>query len=357
MANFSNLEHKRKNRQRNKKKSKRIAVVTSVNEYHNETGFGSVETCEVLFQTISDAYRDVSFHIATKTDVLHKIAQEAPDLVVLCSKYIVDTNTGKRVWLSDYFASNNICFTGSARRVLELDSNKSKAKTLLQNFSIETASFFIARPDQYKEEADLPLDFPLFIKPIDAANGNGIDEFSIVRDLESYHSKVSNLFALFGTGALVEKYLSGQEYTIAIMDDPKSNVRHVMPLEITTPKDTNGDRLLGFQAKQNNEELLTRVQEPLHSELCHTASKIFDLLEARDFGRIDIKLDENGTPHFLEANLVPGLTPGSSYFPRALSYLNSSGEALKAPKGLTYSEVALKIVEIGLKRASATVVQ
>ena len=357
MANFRTLENKRKIKRRNQKVSKRIAVVTSVNEYHNETGFGSVETCEVLFQTISEAYRDVSFHNAIKIDSLQKVAEEAPDLVVLCSKYFVAENTGERVWLSDFFSRNNICFTGSERRALELDSNKSKAKTLLQNFDIETASFFIARPNQYKEESDLPLGFPLFIKPIDAANGNGIDEFSIVRDLESYHSKVSSLFALFGTGALVEKNLSGQEYTIAIMDDPKSNVRHVMPLEITTQKNDNGDRLLGYQAKQDNEELLTRVPEPLHSELCQTASRIFDVLGARDFGRIDIKLDEHGTPHFLEANLVPGMTPGSSYFPRALSYLNSSGETLKAPSGLTFSEVALKIVEIGLKRASATLVQ
>ncbi|WP_299473826.1 hypothetical protein [uncultured Roseibium sp.] len=346
-----------KTEEKKEKKSKRISIITSVSENHNETGFGSVETCEVLFQAISEVYQNVSFHNVTNIESLHKVAQEAPDLVVLCSKYIIVEGTDERIWLSDFFSSKTISFTGSTRSALELDSNKSKAKTLLQNFNIATASFFVARPDQYKKEVDLPLGFPLFIKPISAANGNGVDEFSIVRDLEGYQSKVGSIFASFGTAALVEKELSGKEYTIAILDDPKSNARYVMPLEITTPKNCNGDRLLGYQAKQDNEELLRRVPEPLHSELCLTASKIFDLLNARDFGRIDIKLDEYGTPHFLEANLVPGMTPGSSYFPRALSYLNSSGDALKAPIGLTYSEVALKIVEIGLKRASATVVQ
>jgi D-alanine-D-alanine ligase len=83
------------------------------------------------------------------------------------------------------------------------------------------------------------------------------------------------------------------------------------------------------------------------------------LLGARDFGRIDIKLDEYGKPNFLEANLVPGMTPGTSYFPRALSYLNSSGKILTMPDGMTHSEIALKNRRVGFEaqrsvRSSAT---
>ena len=37
----------------------------------------------------------------------------------------------------------------------------------------------------------------------------------------------------------------------------------------------------------------------------------------RDFGRVDIKTNKDGDCFFMEANLVPGMTYGSSYFPLA----------------------------------------
>jgi D-alanine-D-alanine ligase len=335
---------------RKRKISRRIAIVTSGNDNQKETGFGSIETCKTLYQAISDNYQDVSFHTVSTMESLHQIVKEAPDLAILCSKYFVINETGEKVWYSRFFFDNGIEFSGSLRENLEFDSNKSKAKTLLQNFDVATANFFIAHPGQYLMEADLPLHLPLFVKPLDAANGNGIDENSIVRDFESYRTKVDELFNRFETGALVETELPGREYTIAILDDPENSVRHVIPLEITAPKNSNGDRLLGYETKQLNNEKLSLVPEPLRTELQQVAIRIFDLLGARDFGRIDIKLDEYGKPNFLEANLVPGMTPGTSYFPRALSYLNSSGKILTMPDGMTHSEIARKIVELGLKR-------
>lgn len=339
---------------RKRKISKRIAIVTSGNDNQKETGFGSIETCRTLYQAIANKYQDVSLHTVSTMESLHQVAREAPDLVILCSKYFVINETEEKVWYSRYFFDNGIEFSGSLRENLEFDSNKSKAKTLLQNFDVATANFFIAHPWQYLLEVDLPLHLPLFVKPLDAANGNGIDENSIVRDFESYRSKVCELFNRFETGALVETELPGREYTIAILDDPETSVRYVIPLEITAPKNSNGDRLLGYETKQQNKEKLALVPEPLCTELQQLAIRIFDLLGARDFGRIDIKLDEHGTPHFLEANLVPGMTPGTSYFPRALSYLNSSGKILTMPDGLTHSEIALKIVELGLKRTAVS---
>ena len=49
-------------------------------------------------------------------------------------------------------------------------------------------------------------------------------------------------------------------------------------------------------------------------------------------GRVDIKMDEQGTPYFLEANLIPGL--GIGYFYRCYN-LNT---------GLNYEQMILDIV-------------
>jgi D-alanine-D-alanine ligase len=131
---------------RKRKISRRIAIVTSGNDNQKETGFGSIETCKTLYQAISDNYQDVSFHTVSTMESLHQIVKEAPDLAILCSKYFVINETGEKVWYSRFFFDNGIEFSGSLRENLEFDSNKSKAKTLLQNFDVATANFFIAHP-------------------------------------------------------------------------------------------------------------------------------------------------------------------------------------------------------------------
>ena len=39
----------------------------------------------------------------------------------------------------------------------------------------------------------------------------------------------------------------------------------------------------------------------------------FKALGGKSFGRIDIKMDHLGVPHFIEANLMPGLRKGYFY--------------------------------------------
>ena len=98
---------------------------------------------------------------------------------------------------------------------------------------------------------------------------------------------------------------------------------------------------MGCREKSGNQERLQAVAEPAFSAVSSLAADAFTVLGARDFGRIDIKMDAKGVPHFIEANLVPGMTPETSYFPRACA-IN---------RGMTYSEVVARIAEAALSRA------
>lgn len=82
-----------------------------------------------------------------------------------------------------------------------------------------TAKFFLAQPGLFKTERHLRLPLPLFVKPLDAANGNGIDENSLVHDFASYEAKVVEIFTTYGNRALVEEVLPGREFTVAVLDD------------------------------------------------------------------------------------------------------------------------------------------
>ncbi|KZK85938.1 D-alanine--D-alanine ligase B [Pseudovibrio sp. Ad13] len=347
---IANNNHRQNLQEHSSKLKNHIAVVATNTHDLKETGFGSIETCRFFYDALKEKYQTVTFHEISSISSLNDIVTSRPDLVVLCSKYFLDVSNNTKTWFSDYFSKHAIAFTGSDRNSLEFDSNKGKAKTAIQNHGIATAKFFQACPGQFETEDKLPLFLPLFVKPIDAANGNGIDENSIVRDFESYQSKVKELFESYGADVLVEEVLPGREFTVAIFDDPETDSRSIMPVEIIVPKNEKGDRILGCAAKQQNHELLRTITEPTLSAVSELAGSAFTALGVKSFGRIDIKLDAEGNPNFLEANLVPGMTPDSSYFPRACSL--QTGSKLKANRSsaMTHSEVALKIVELGLNR-------
>lgn len=246
----------------------------------------------------------------------------------------------KKVWLSQFFDKHCVPYSGSSRAVLEYDSDKRKAKNTVRKRGIPTANFFMAVPGAYENANQLPLRLPLFVKPMDAANGNGIDKNSLVHDFESYISKIDEIFAAYGAPVLVEEYLSGREFTVAVLDDVPHSRRLIAPVEIVVPLNGRGDRILGCLEKSLNNEKLEIVNEPEKTLICELVDKVFSALHARDFGRIDIKMDSNNIPHFMEANLVPGMTPETSYFPRAFNY----------NLGMTYEDVLLKIVELALFR-------
>lgn len=328
-----------------------IAVVTTNADNLNETGFGSNKTCRIICDHIKERFQQVTFHEVTDTSALNLIIEENPDLVVLCSKYVLDSDQVTRIWFSEFFDQHDIAYTGSDRSALEFDSNKSKAKAVLLNNGIATANFFLTHPNQFETEEQLPLSLPLFIKPLDAANGNGIDQNSMVNNFSEYTQKVDQLFALYSATCLVEEVLPGREFTVAILEGVDTQSHQIMPIEIIPPINEKGDRVLGFAEKRSNEEEIRPVEEPLFSAVSALAEAAFMALGARDFGRIDIKLDETGEPHFLEANLVPGMTPETSYFPRTFGSTMASSSTTQ--KAMTEKEIIWKVVELGLMRAKS----
>ncbi|MDH5573548.1 MAG: D-alanine--D-alanine ligase, partial [Gammaproteobacteria bacterium] len=150
-----------------------IELITTPNDSLKESGFGSLKACNSVFDTLQAMGHSIRLTVCQTRNDLDQVVRRKPQLVILAVKYIPLKNNND-IWLSEFFSQHDINFTGSSRDVLKFDSNKVLAKTHLSNKGIKTARYFIAIPDQYKKETELPINFPLFLKPLDAANGNGI---------------------------------------------------------------------------------------------------------------------------------------------------------------------------------------
>ncbi len=298
----------------------KIEIITSRNENFKETGFGSLFACSDVLASLERMGHSVLVTICDTQEGLDNVVMRNPDLVVLAAKYMA-LDGKEDVWFSEYFEENRITFSGSNRETLKYDSDKVFAKEHLASLGIKTARFFTAIPGQYKFEEELPITFPLFLKPVDAANGNGIDDESFVENFTEYEAKVSSLYGLYRQPVLVEEYLSGREFTIAVIKSGSGKMT-VSAIEIVPPVSSSGLKILGSVAKVSDTEVLKKIEFHDLDSVKKMAEASFHGLGVRGFGRIDVKMDSLGVCYFMEANLVPGMNRGTSYFPRACELEN-----------------------------------
>ena len=321
-----------------------IELITTPNEALKESGFGSLNSCQNVIEAIQRMGHETRISVCKTKSDLDEVINRKPDLVVLAVKYVPVTNDHD-IWLSDYFSMNEVNFTGSSKEVLGYDSNKVHAKIQIANKGIKTARYFIAVPEHYKNESELPVEFPLFLKPLDAANGNGIDDLSFVTCYKDYKSKVASLNRTFNQPILAEEYLGGREFTVAVIKTVDERLI-LSAVEIIPPTSTHGLKILGSQTKKDDSESIVKIiDDETRSKVISLATDAFNALGIRDFGRIDIKTDKHGECYFMEANMVPGLTYGSSYFP----------QACKIDSEFTYDKVIELLLAGGMARALSTV--
>jgi D-alanine-D-alanine ligase len=305
----------------------------------------SQESCDAIQAVLTKYYTSVRVSNVNNLPDLEAIVSRDPDLVFLGMKFIpVNSNLGwqdpDKIWLTTYFDNRNIAYTGSSQIAHGLERNKPAAKQRVLDVGLRTATFCVIKQNQSLVSSDIPLSFPLFIKPANRGGGLGVNSDSLAYNFEQLFSKVHSIADL-QSDSLIEEYLPGREFSVAILKDEYSAEFSVMPIELIAPLDKNGVRILSGEIKSSNTEQAIEITDKVtKSKVTSLALNVFHALGARDYGRIDIRLDKQGIPHFLEANLIPSLISGYGSFPKACM-LNI---------GLGYESMIIRIAKLGLAR-------
>ncbi|CAN5152305.1 hypothetical protein BH11PAT4_BH11PAT4_6580 [soil metagenome] len=307
----------------------------------------SQRSSDPLMALLKEHYTDVRLTIVNTAADLAGIAERKPDLVFLTVKCVpVDAELGREdpqmVWLADFLDQHGIAYTGSGQEAHELELYKPLAKQRAIDNGLDTSPFCVVRKESVGMPDSSPLEYPLFIKPSDRGGGLGVDEHSVVHNRLEADEKIASIAANHQADALVEEYLSGREFSVAILKHADSDQFYTMPLELATSAEFDGD-IMSAEMKAANAEIVLPVTDgKIREAICTLALNIFHALGARDYGRIDIKLNADGVPQFLEANLMPSLIDDYGSFPKA-SMLNEN---------MGWEEMILRIVRLGLSRAT-----
>jgi len=298
-----------------------------------------------VLQALEQRYEKVEVTLVDTLEDLENLVAKKPDLVVLGMKLILlepekGYDDSAKLWLPDYFSEHGINFTGSETEALRLENNKPGAKQHILDAGIKSAAYFISTIKNPIFAHSLT--FPLFIKPSNRGGSKGIDEHSVVYTQEDLVTKIEFIHSEYSSDALVEEFLSGREFSVAVMEDALTSDLVAMPIEILSPTDSNGNRYLSAAVKKADSETVAAVSDhAVKRAVIDFAIDVFTSLGGRDYGRIDVRLNAAGVPCFIEANLIPGLS-NHGYLSRCL-FINNQ---------MSYDEMMFAIVDLGLKRSS-----
>ena len=317
-------------------KSIEIVIVHNPGEKNfHQDNVGIILEENKILKILSQRYSEVVITKIQHKKDLDRLLKRKPDLVFSGVKYFNFNND--KVWLNDCLEAYGIRYIASSRAALDNESDKNKAKKLIVKANIKTADFFVATPDEHEHSSSIPIPFPLFIKPVKGGDSRGIDSNSVAYNFASFKKKVLEIKTKHNLSSLVETYLPGKEYSVGIFQDSLKGTLRAMPIQIIVKKNINGHRILDFNIKKDDEEKVIAVTDTkIFKKISKLAKEAFKALGGKSLGRIDIKMNERGVPHFMEANLMPGLRKG--YFYRSC-LLNLD---------MNYDDMILNIANTGL---------
>jgi D-alanine-D-alanine ligase len=205
-----------------------------------------------------------------------------------------------------------IPYTFSDPLVLCLTLDKALAKQAVRAAGLATPDHRIIQDEA--ELSNWDMAFPVFAKPLREGTGKGVDASSLVRNQLALRGVVSRLLHHFGP-VLVESYLPGREFTVGVVGAGAS-ARSVGVMEIHLLNGADA----GCYTQRNKEDCASLVRYDLaFDEQAQAAADLavscYRVLGCRDAGRVDVRLDAQGRPHFLEVNPLAGLHPTHSDLP------------------------------------------
>ena len=222
--------------------------------------------------------------------------------------------------------SLEITYTGSGVLGCAIGMDKHRTKLLWKGAGIPTADFVVIEQSSRWEDVRTILGDKMMMKPSNEGSSIGM---SIVDSEVSFNEAV-RLAHRYDTDVIAEKWISGAEYTVAILGN------EALPMIRLKTANTFYDYDAKYISNETQYLCPSGLSDDEESEVQAMAVKAFHLLGCSGWGRVDVMKDADGKFYLLEANTVPGMT-SHSLVPMAA-----------AAKGLNFDDLVASIFNMSL---------
>lgn len=221
-----------------------------------------------------------------------------------------------------------IPYTGSGVLASALAMDKWRSKLLWQAAGLPVPDYLLLDASSDAQAVIDRLGLPLFVKPVNEGSSIGVTKVKAAGELRAAFEAAARYDRL----VLAERNVGGGEYTVPILAGEALPVIRIVP----------ATEFYDYEAKYFRDDTQYRcpcgLEPEREREIQMLALKAFDVLGGRDWGRVDVLLDEAGGPYLLEANTIPGMTD-HSLVPMAAR-----------ARGIDFQGLCLRILEASLQR-------
>lgn len=301
-------------------------------------------TADVVGKNLVEAGFEVS-RLGTSHDpdlLVSGLCRHRPDVVFNLFEGTADDATNESC-VAGILEWLGIPFTGSPAHTLCLARNKHLAKQIFRGAGLQTPEFMVVESLPVPE---CELEWPVIVKPALQDASVGMDQGSVVTDRQKLEERVAYLFDNYGPPVLVEQFIRGREFSLALIEVPELQMLPISEI-LFVEKDPNYWPIITYDAKwkpgtRDYEATPPRypaeVAPKLAEKLETLAKQAFRLLGCRDYARVDFRVRSNCKPYILEVNPNPCFAPTAGL-------AGGLGSA-----GLTHAQFSVDLVRKALAR-------
>lgn len=324
-------------------KSGNITIIYSYLERDKEDYYKDVDS-------VNNALEKLGYEVSKVAvgnniiELLSAIKKISPMCIFnLCEE--VNANSWGEVYIAGLLELLGIPYTGSGPTGLMLSLDKAKTKDVLRSHGIKVPLYQVlnAKDDDISET----LKYPFMVKPLHEDGSYGIDRNSVVYDEKALFNKINIIYKEFKEPSIIEEFIKGRELNVSVLGNNKN--LQVLPIsEIdysNMPK--GGPNICSYNAKWRTKSREYKNTMPicpadlssiLKNKIQDISVKVYEIMECRDYARIDIRLDKNKIPYIIDVNLNPCLNPNSGFVRSAKT------------KGLSYEDLIKEILNACIER-------
>lgn len=292
---------------------------------------------EQIFTAIEKAGHEPSYIQLDGRDAsLFAVARNDADLVFnLVDSYGGDD--GKDLHIPAFLDLIGVKYTGSGPHGLLLAQDKALAKKIIGFHGIHTPFSMVVHRGRLDYADDIT--FPLIVKPSSEDGSIGITQKSVVGSVKELMERIHDLHDQFADSpVLIEEYIEGREIYAGILGNDPAEALPLVELDLSKLPD-DAPRIAGREVKFDKDSEAYRVtksaivenlDEETTKALQDAAKTAYRALKLRDYGRIDMRLREDGKIYVIEANPNPWLTKTAEFAMAARGSDRTYTETIKA---------------------------
>ncbi len=216
-------------------------------------------------------------------------------------------------------------FTGSGSRSSAVSIDKAYSKILMGAVGVPTPKWsFISKGTADADVQEMLRQIPnvigekLVVKPNDQGSTVGL---SISTQADFDMREAVELCWKYSDGALIEEYIEGREFTIAILGGK------VLPVVEIAPEGGFYDYHHKYTKGMTQYFCPAEIEPRLESLMMESALQLFNACACKGYARVDFLVDAEGKYYCLEINTLPGMTE-TSLVPKAAKAAGLSFEEL-----------------------------